>query len=895
MGEVYRARDTRLRREVAIKVLPQHVMSDPSKRQRFEREAQAIAALNHPNICALFDVGSQDDTEFLVMEYLEGDTLEKRLVRGHLPLEQAVRYAIEIAGALDHAHRHGIVHRDLKPTNIVLTEAGAKLLDFGLAKWSEREPVLWGPGAAGDLPETQSLTSEGTILGTLQYMSPEQVEGKDADARADLFSFGAIAYEMVTGRRAFNGGSHAGLIAAILTSEPVPMTTLEPLVPPALDRIVKKCLAKDPDVRWQSARDLLDGLKWAAESASLGVVPADSARQSSRDVRAKRRTRIAWLTTAVVAAIAAVTTLALVFMPSARVSTDQRTVRFIVSAPEGTTFDESSAFIAVSPDGRSLAFNATSSSTGEGALWVRSLESPAARQILGTDGARQPFWSPDSRFIGLLSAGQALRKIDSQGGPAQTLVDAPGAYTATWNREGTVVFMLAPNRGSGLYQIPASGGAAVPVTTLDQTRGETAHAWPQFLPDGRHFLYTAHSRQTEHHGVVYVGSLDSGDRVRLFKADSRAEYAWPGFLLYVQGSAFVSDLILGGTLVAHPFDAAKLRVTGDPVRIVGRVDLSRDFSRGAFSLSQTGVLAYRPVAEAQLDWHDRSGRRLQSIGAAANSALSPDGKRLAVARVNPDTGASNIWLMDVAGGTAAQFTFGTVLDDMPLWSPDGSRIVFRSDRGQGTAMYQKASSGGAEEMLLTPEGGSPESSLQPLAWSGDGLSLVYGKSSPTTNLDLWILPLSGDRRPVPLFQEEFSEWEGQTSPDGRWIAYVSTETGQSEVYVRPFPSGGGKWKISAAGGTQPAWRRDGKEVFYLAQDGRLMAVDVRAGSTFDPGRPSALFQTRMSPLLNRPGSRRNQYLVTADGQRFLIHQPPEGRPSSLPITVVVNWAAALTP
>jgi Tol biopolymer transport system component len=782
----------------------------------------------------------------------------------------------------------------LKPTNIVLTEAGAKLLDFGLAKWSEREPVLWGPGAAGDLPETQSLTSEGTILGTLQYMSPEQVEGKDADARADLFSFGAIAYEMVTGRRAFTGGSHAGLIAAILTSEPVPMTTLEPLVSPALERIVKKCLAKNPDVRWQSARDLLDGLKWAAESTSLGVVPMDSARRLG-DIRTTRRVRVAWLAAAVVAMIAAVTALAVVNAPWARVSTNQQTVRFVVSPPDGTTFDESSAFIAVSPDGRSLAFTATSSST-EGVLWVRSLESPAARQILGTDGARQPFWSPDSRFIGFLpAAGQGLMKIGSQGGLAQTLVDAAGAYTATWNGEGTVVFMLAPNRGGGLYQIPASGGAAVPVTTLDQTRGETHHAWPQFLPDGRHFLYTAHSRQTEQDGVVYVGSLGSGERVQLVKADSRAEYASPGFLLYVRGSAAVSNQIRGGTLVAQPFDAANLRVTGDPVRIAGRIDLTYDFGRGAFSLSQTGVLAYRPVTVAQLEWHDRRGTRLQSIGAAANPAFSPDGKRLAVARVDPDTGASNIWLMDVAGGSAAQFTFGTVLDDMPLWSPDGSRIVFRSDRGQGTAMYQKASSGGAEEMLLTPEGGSPESSLQPLAWSGDGLSLVYGKSSPTTNLDLWILPLSGDRRPVPLFQEEFSEWEGQTSPDGRWIAYVSTETGQSEVYVRPFPSGGGKWKISAAGGTQPAWRRDGKEVFYLAQDGKLMAVDVRAGSTFDHGRPSALFQTRMSPLLNRPGSRRNQYVVTADGQRFLIHQPPEGRPSSLPITVVVNWAAALTP
>jgi eukaryotic-like serine/threonine-protein kinase len=889
MGEVYRAKDSRLKREVAIKILPPHALSHRGRRQRFEREAQAVAALSHPHICALFDIGSQDDTEYLVMEHLAGETLERRLARGPLPLEQAVRRAIEIADALDHAHRHGIVHRDLKPANIMLTETGAKLLDFGLAKSTAREAVQLGVDHRGGLPETETLTTEGTILGTLQYLAPEQIEGKEADARADLFAFGAIVYEMATGRKAFTGGSHASLMAAILTADAAPMATLAPATPPVLERLVKKCLAKDREARWQTARDLLDELKWIAESGISPAVP-----------RHRSGLRIAWLALAAVAgAIAIVATFGPGFISSRSAPREEPLFRFVVPAPENSTFSDSSAHLALSPDGRSLAFSATSP-TGDRTLWIRALDSPVARQLPGTEGGLLPFWSPDSRWLAFLpstvkrqsapAAGQALKKIDSAGGLPASLVDVPGAYVATWNANGDIIFMHGPNKSGSLYLTSAGGRAPEPVTTLDVARGETAHVWPYFLPDGRHFLYYARSTQPEHNGVLHVGSLDTKARDRLFGVDSHVEYAH-GFLLYMRRGSPVGSRLIGGTLLAQPFDVASRRVAGEAVRVAGPVDASTDFGRGAFTVSQTGVLAYRPVAEMQLTWYDRDGTPRQSIGSGANPALSPDGQRLAVARSDPETGASSIWLMDVSGGNASRLTSGASLHDMPLWSPDGGRIVFKTDRGQGPAIYQKAANGVGPEEALLPQPEPSDPAIQPLSWIGDGRSLIYGRYGATTNLDLATLPLFGDRRPVPLFQEEFGEVMGSTSPDGRWIAYVSTETGKTEVYVQSFPSGDGKRKISVDGGIEPVWRRDGKEIFYLAADGSLMAVATTAGAALDAGRPSRLFQTKMSPI-STPNTTRNQYVVSADGQRFLVREPPEGRPM-LPITVVVNWTAAL--
>jgi serine/threonine protein kinase len=879
MGEVYRARDTRLKREIAIKVLPPHITSQPAKRRRFEREAQAVAALSHPHICALFDVGSQDGTEFLVMEHLDGETLERRLARGPLGLEEVFKYAIEIADALDHAHRHGIVHRDLKPTNIMLTRTGVKLLDFGLAKLGEREPIQ---------VDTVTLTTEGTILGTVHYMAPEQVEGKNADARADLFAFGTIAYEMATGRKPFSGSSHASLIAAILTAEPAALASHAPLTPPAFERIVKKCLAKNPDARWQTARDLLDELKWVAES---GLAPVAAGR--------KPRSRHAWTAAAaVLGAIATLITINIASVSSRRESTEERPLRFSISAPEHSAFKDDSGFMSLSPDGRSLAFGAQSP-TGERALWVRSLDSLSARQIPGTQRGLHPFWSPDSRFLTFLpstakpnspAAGQELRTIDLTGGGATTLVQEAGAYTGTFNGRD-VVFMFGPNRSGSLYRVSAAGQSPEAVTALDDTRGEVAHMWPRFLPDGRHFLFVARSRQVEHNGVVYVGSLDSRDRVRLFNADSHVEYAPPGFLVYMRGGSPVSDKVIGYTLVAQPFDVVGLRVTGEPVRIAGPVDRSTDFGYGAFSVSQTGVLAYRPIAEPTLVWHDRSGKPLQSIGAGANPDLSADGRRLAVARPDPDTGATSIWLMDVSGGNASRFTSGRSVYDSPLWSPDAGRLLFKVDQGQGAGIYHRKSDGTGAEEVLVPHSQPPDPAIQPLAWSADGGSVIYGRYGPTTNFDLAIMRFSGERKPTPLFEDDFGEWMARLSLDGRWVAYVSNESGTTEIYVRPFPSGDGKWKISIDGGIEPAWRGDGKEIFYLAPDGSLMAVAVRSESTFVPGASSRLFQTRLNPL-PIPAGTRNRYVASPDGQQFLVRQPPEGRPM-LPITIVVNWRADL--
>ena len=881
MGEVYRARDTRLGRTVAIKVLAAHLDSHPQARQRFDQEARAVSSLSHPHICALYDIGEVDGVRFLVMEYLEGETLASRLVRGPVPIDQVLCHAIEIADALDHAHRQGIVHRDLKPSNIMLTRSGAKLLDFGLAK--PRAPLAIDSRSSGEAQPTQTLTVEGTILGTVSYMAPEQLHGSDTDARTDIFAFGALVYEMATKRRPFEGGSQASVIAAILERNPPPISTLQPLVPPLLDHVISRCLAKDPDDRWQTASDLKRELTWVADSRSQLVTPPSSAS------RGTLRERTAWLMVAVFLAIASLITVALVLL-SRRAPTDAHEVRFVVSPPEDTTFTSSPASMAVSPDGRSLAFVATSrKGSGALSLWVRSLDSVVARSLPGTDGATQPFWSPDSRFLAFI-ADRKLKKIDAAGGLTQTVADAPGTQSGTWSRDG--VILLKSDADGNLYRVPAAGGPATPVTTLEKSRGETVHNWAQFLPDNRHFLYLARSTQAEHEGVVYLGSLDGSPPTRLFAADSQATYAAPGYLLYMRA----------GTLVAQPFDADTFRVTAEPVPVARQVDYNAASRRGAFSVSQTGVLAYRPMGGTQrLTWLDRSGRTLESIGPPGyylNPALSPDEKRVAVARLDPETGAQSIWLIELARGIASRFTFDRSLDDRPLWSPDGSRVVFESNRGGTSNFYEKASNGtGRDDLLL----GTVGVGGTPLDWSRDGGFLLYapGILDSSAKRGLWMLPLTGDRTPVPLAQPEAADMrsrvsldDGQSrlSPDGRWIAYAGRESGEREVYVRPFPSGEGKWQVSAHGGWEPQWRGDGKELFYLA-DQTLMSVAIKADSTFEPSAPTVLFETRQFGLAPHPLVR-NEYVVTADGQRFLINQRAGGT-SAAPITIVFNWSAGL--
>jgi Tol biopolymer transport system component len=882
MGEVYRATDTRLDRQVAIKVLPRDLSDNPIRRQRLEREARAISRLSHPHICALHDIGEADGVQFLVMEYLDGETLAHRLRSGALPIRDVLRYAMEIAGALDHAHRSGIIHRDLKPANIMLTRAGAMLLDFGLAK-ALPAPIDHAGSASrpSHVRAEATITEEGAIVGTIQYMAPEQLEEKEIDARADIFAFGAVLYEMATGRVAFDGTTKASVIAAIL-ERPVPPVSAARLeggtgalhrepIPRFLDPVVARCLAKHPDERWQTASDLQQALSWIAEEGAQGgaAVPAPVS---------VWKARLPWLAAAGVVVL----TVGLALMASAIAPSggapDAREVRFDISPPHDTILGASPASVAISPDGRYVAFHLQSNEE-KPALWIRSLDALAAVPLRGTEGATQPFWSPDSRFLGYLAGGK-LKRIEIARGVSQTLADA-SQQSGAWSRDGVILFKQ--KQTESLFRISADGGAVTPATTLDASRAETSHAWPQFLPDGRRFLYVARSTQPEHDGVIYLGSLDSSARTRLLAADSHAAYAPPGYLLFIRGA----------TLLAQPFDIGGLRVTGEAVPVAGQVVYNPSTRRGAFSVSQTGVLVYRAVGEKQsLIWVNREGQRIESIGQPGhfrNPALSPDEQRVAVARTDPETGSQNIWLIDLArGGNALALTVNRTVDDTPVWSLDGRDLVFRSNRTTSWRLYRKAANGtGPEEILPAAVGTGGE----PLDWSRDGRVLLYQTSHPKTRRDVWTVPLDGDRTPVPVLQTEFNESQARLSPNGRWMAYVSDESSRPEVYVRAFPVDERKWRISEQGGTDPRWRDDGKELFYLAPDRNLMAVAIATDAGLEPGVPRALFEVRLSEQQSGyPAS--NHYSVGAAGQRFLVIERVEGTSPS-PITVVLNWNAAL--
>jgi Tol biopolymer transport system component/predicted Ser/Thr protein kinase len=873
MGEVYRARDTRLDRIVAIKVLPAHLADRSELRERFEREAKTIASLNHPHICTLYDTGHQGDIDFLVMEYLEGETFAQRLVKGSLPIQQVLQNAIEIADALDKAHRKGITHRDLKPGNIMLTKSGTKLLDFGLAKLAQE--------AAPSTPESQlptmksGITGEGTILGTLQYMAPEQVEAKEVDARTDIFAFGAVVYEMATGKKAFEGKTQASLIAKILEIDPPLISSLQPMTPPALDRVVKKCLAKEPEKRWQAASDVCDELKWIAEGGSQTGLPAPTSASRKSDLGDGR---LAWI----VAAVFFLAASALGYFVYSRPAPQQaHAVRFTLFPPDkwslagtGAVTTGATAPVITSPDGQQIAFVAVSAE-GKTLLWVHSLDTLAAQSLAGTEGASAPFWSPDSRTLGFFAGGK-LKKIDVSGGPPITLCDAPDNRGGTWNRDGLILF--APRNTSVLQKVSASGGVPAPATVLDQ--GELGHIRPSFLPDGRHFLYSTIAPRQGLGGPIYLGSLDSAERKVLFNANSANAIYTQGYLLFLRET----------TLVAQPFDARRLMLTGDAFPIAERIRTSTSTQPyGYFSASENGALVYQTGAEtadSQLLWFDRSGKQIGALGdpAAYNALeLSPDGKRASVNIPDEAGKGQDIWLYDMARGLRTRFTFGPANVSGSVWSPDGSRIVFNSRRKGSFDLYQKASSGaGSEEKLL-------EDNLDkyPDSWSPDGKFMLYESLGSSRNSNLFDLPLTGDRKPFPLLQTQFGESNGRISPDDRWVAYNSNESGRNEIYVAPFPGPGGKWQISNTGGVYPRWRHDGLEIFYLTPDNKLMAASVNGkGAGFEVGAIKPLFATRIATR----GS--YQYDVSADGQRFLVNTYPE-QATSAPITVVLNWTAGL--
>jgi Tol biopolymer transport system component len=866
MGEVYRARDTRLDRTVAIKVLPSHLSSNPEVRQRFDREARTISSLSHPHICALHDVGHQDGIDYLVMEFLEGETLTDRLSRGPLPTEQVLRYGIEIADALDKAHRQGIVHRDLKPGNIMITKSGVKLVDFGLAKLAAVSPA--GTSSSVSILQTQAgtnLTQEGTILGTFQYMAPEQLEGKEADVRSDIFAFGAVLYEMATGQKAFAGKSQASLIASILSAEPPPISTVAPMTPPALDRVVKTCLAKDPDDRWQTAHDVMLQLKWIAEGGSQAGVPAPLV------ARRRSRERLAWG----VAALLALSTVALAALYLARPRPVLRAVRSSLLPPEKTTYhfiSDAGGPPALSPDGLQIAFTARDAS-GKASLWVRSLDSLTSRALPGTDGAMYPFWSPDSRHIGFF-ADAKVKKIEAAGGPALALCDAADGRGGTWNKNGVILF--EPHFREPIFRVSATGGKPVAVTKLDESRRETTHRFPVFLPDGNHFLYEAGSHtvgtESELH-AIYLGSLDGASPKLLVNARSKALYA-AGHLLFVRQR----------TLLAQPFDPKGGKLSGEPFPIVGNVQEDPGFFTAVFSVSDNGVLAYQEaggnVDQFQMTWFDRSGKKIETVGPKAAlwaPRISHDGRRVVFAVGDP----ADIWLEDMARKVSTRLTFDPADDSFAVWSPDDSRVAWGSQRTGGGDIYSKSTTGtGSDELLFS----SPLGKI-PRSFSPDGRLLLINVLNPKTKYDLDVLTLP-ERKVVPFLDSEFDELMGEFSPDGRFVAYASNESGRFEVYVVPYPGPGGKWQISSGGGAAPVWRRDGKELFYLAPDHKLMAVGIKTAGAFEAEAPQPLFETRIREDPDR------HFDVSADGQRFLLDSPL-GDETTPPITLVQNWTVLL--
>jgi len=855
MGEVYRAKDTRLDRIVAVKVLPTHLSDLPELRQRFEREAKAISSLSHAHICALYDVGHQDGVDYLVMEYLEGETLAERLAKGPLPTEQLLRHGIEIAEALEKAHRQGIVHRDLKPGNIMLTRAGVKLLDFGLAKTAGGAPAS-ALGAlstvATDVVGGQALTTEGTLLGTFQYMAPEQLEGKEADARTDLFAFGSVLYEMATGRPAFHGKSHASLISAIMTGEPEPISTVQPLTPPALERVVRTCLAKDPDDRWQTAHDVSLQLRWIAEGGSQVGLPAPVAH------RRRSRERLAWL----LAGAAGLAALALVAFVVLRRPAPPVLMRFNAAAARSMASLDSPR---ISPDGRYLAVDATDS-TGTSTIWLRPVGSLEFQSIPGTEGANRPFWSPDSRFIAFTGQGK-LKKIAVTGGPATIICDAPTGSDGTWGRNGDILF--DGGQTDPIKRVPATGGVAVAEVGGDSSG---AVGWPNFLPDGKHYLYMAGATGT---GEFMVGTLGSKQHKHLGIHGSRMEYSPAGYLLFVRDR----------TLLAQPFDARSLTLKGEPVPVAEPVGTAQGGALGHFSVSRNGVLIYTLGGSAsnRMVWLDRTGKLLGQVGQPGDiltASLSPSGDRVAARVADPQTGNRDVWVFELTRGTATRFTFNAAYEGLPIWSPDGNRILFASDRNGVYDLYQKPANGSADEesLLVSKE----------VKWPGDfsrdGKYLAYFAFNAQNNFDILVLPLTGDRKPIPFVHSSFNETLPRFSPDGRWIAYVSDASGRREVYVQPFPGPGGKWQVSTSGGDEPAWRNDGRELFYLGTDGRLMSVEIKTGAAFEAGVPTALF-----PMTATPDGW-TRYAPTADGKRFLV-VAPERSQTLTPTTVVLNWNA----
>jgi len=898
MGEVYKARDTRLDRTVAIKVLSAAVARDPTLKERFEREARAVSSLNHPHICTLHDIGTDGGIDYMVMEHLEGETLSGRLERGPLPAADALRAAIQIADALDRAHRRGLVHRDLKPGNIFLTREGAKLLDFGLAR------ATAGPGSVaarpGDTPDetptmTQQLTAAGSIVGTFSYMAPEQLEGGEADARSDIFAFGAVLYQMLTGQRAFQGKNPASIIASILKEEPRPMAAIAPAVPRTLQRIVASCLAKDPDERHQSIHDLKRELQWIAdavgEDSQHGAAPGTAAAAA-----AGPRGKTGWIAAALLGAAAAAGWGLYALSTRPPQEPPSPTVRFSIAQPAGTTlkfFAASEPDLAISPDGRSIVFTAIADN-GVQTLWLRPLDSLESHPLAGTEGGRDPFWSSDGRFVGFF-AEDKLRKVPIQPGPVQTLCDAPDARGGAWTPSG-VILVGSRTAGTGIMQVAESGGSLKPLTTVGPDEDGHSHQWPELLPDGRRFLFLSFiaGRGTR---TVRLGSLDSPEIKTVVETGFPAAYMEPGYLVHVHGTS----------LVAQPFSAQTGMLSGEPVLVTDWIALAAIPGMVNFDVRGRAIAWRRTKGNiaTQMTWLDREGREIGTVDEPASDvslSLSDDGTRAAVGRIiqGGASGAAtgelpiDIWVVDLQRRVATRTTFTAEQnDENPIWVPNKDEIVFASHREGPADIFRKAASGMGEEALVFRSSVGADRyymglNPHPVDVSPDGRLLLMHVVDSADNHDLAVMPMDGSAQPERFAATTFNEAQGQFSPDGRFIAYASDESGAMEVYVQPYPAAGSKWRISSMGGGQPRWRRDGGEIFYVDGQGTLMAATVSLEPSFTASAPVALIRGQFPPtLLNYYGGAHN-YDVSADGRRFLINRVLESEEVS-PIDVTLNW------
>ena len=872
MGEVYRARDSRLGREVAIKVLPARFAGNPELRQRFEREARAVSSLNHPHICTLHDIGHQDDIDYLVMELIEGETLAVRIERGALPVDLALKIAIEVAEALDKAHRGGIVHRDLKPANIMLTKSGTKLLDFGLAKLTQPEGQGWLAGDGRSLANT--VTEGGAILGTVGYLAPEQVRGGKADARSDLFALGAILFEMLTGRRAFKGDSAVATLYAIMNEDPPTISSLAP-VSPALERVVRTCLAKDPDERWQSAGDLARELRWIAQDASGSGALVDARSHASA-----RRGRGARIAAAILALIAVLIAGGRILLRGEETASRARVISSITS-PENASFSLRNGPMAFSSDGRSLAFVAADSG-GRASLWVRKLEEVEPHLLEGTVGASGPFWSPDGRSLAFFADGK-LKRLDISGGSPQVLVEVVrgnGGGGGAWMRDGVIIF--SSRRAPQIYRVSADGGAVEPAFD-GRRRGEpVSQAWPSLLPDGRHFLFTGSSYLGlgSSEQAIYIGSLDRNEAVvPLAMHAVNAVSTGPGRVVFWHD----------GSLWTQRLDERRLHTTGEPRRIANRVAIDPDLGCGLFAASQTGWLAYHQGGSTQLSeliWVDRAGAPIGSLcppGLFYGPRLSHDGRRIAVDQSDPIAGVGDIWVFDVARQVGDRITSNPLNETAPIWSPDDRRLYWMSSVGARIGdIHSLPSNGiGREETIL-----ASDSLTTPLDITPDGNTLVFISSNPRIGrpADLGVLSLV-DHKTSAWRVTPFIERAARLSHDGHWIAYQSDESGQFEVYVQPFPQGGDKWRISTAGGTTPMWRGDDREIFYVTRGREIMSVHFRGKPTVDIGVPLRLFEADI-----RTSSLVAEYCVSADGQRLLINRMLRPRVADA-MTLDQNWHA----